>query len=201
VLDAMDGRFDVARAALGRSRDGLRDLGLNEAAISMAIFDAQAEMLAGNPAGARGALDEAEHLAAEIGDRWFQSTILVDRAHVVLAEAETAGERRAAVSRIDELPGPNDAEWCIKRHAARGKCAARDGDAATALMEARAAVELAERTEMFLFRADAWRDLAEVASRTGAADESERARATAIALYRAKGNVAAIERLCGAASR
>ena len=81
VLDTMDGRFEDARTALLRSRDGLRDLGLHEASIWMALFDAQAHMLAGNAAPARIALDEAEQLAAEIGDRWFQSTILVDRAH------------------------------------------------------------------------------------------------------------------------
>jgi hypothetical protein len=192
----MDGRFEVARAALKGSRDGLRALGLHEASIWMAMFDAQAEMLAGDAVAARIALDEAERLAAEIGDRWFQSTILVDRAHVILAGADSEEERRAAVARIDELPAPNDAEWRIKRHAARGKLSASVLDATTALNEARAAVELAERTEMFLFRADAWRDLAEVAARVGTTDEAEQARSIAFQLYGMKGNVAAIARLC-----
>jgi hypothetical protein len=48
---------------------------------------------------------------------------------------------------------------------------------------------------MFLFRADAWRDLAEVAERVGEADEAAAARATALRLYRAKGNVAAARQL------
>ena len=69
------------------------------------------------------------------------------------------------------------------------------------MTEARAAVEFAERTEMFLFRADAWRDLAEVAARVGTADEAERARSNALELYRAKGNVADIELLSEPAYR
>jgi hypothetical protein len=48
---------------------------------------------------------------------------------------------------------------------------------------------------LFLFRADAWRDLAEVAHRVGEAEEAAAARATALGLYRAKGNVAAAGQL------
>ena len=93
------------------------------------------------------------------------------------------------------MPAPNDLEWRIKRLAARGKLAAREGRAEQALEEARAAVALADPTELFLFRADAWRDLAEVAHRVGEAEEAASARATALDLYRAKGNVAAVRQL------
>ena len=48
---------------------------------------------------------------------------------------------------------------------------------------------------MFIYRADAWRDLAEVAERVGEAEEAAAARATALGLYRAKGNVAAARQL------
>jgi hypothetical protein len=48
---------------------------------------------------------------------------------------------------------------------------------------------------LFLFRADAWRDLAEVAHRVGEAEEAAAARATALGFYRAKGNVAAARQL------
>lgn len=199
VLDAMEGRFEPARVQLARSRAGLGDLGLREASVWMATFAAQVELLAGDPAGAKAALDDAERIAVEIGDRWFLSTILVDRAHVLLAWDESEEEWATAVARIEEVRAPKDTEWLIKRHSARAKLAARGDQAEVALAEARAAVELADESEMFLFRADAWRDLAEVAQRTGAAAEAERARTTALALYRAKGNSAAAERLSMAA--
>ena len=48
---------------------------------------------------------------------------------------------------------------------------------------------------MFIYRADAWRDLAEVAERVGEAGEAAAARSTALRLYRAKGNVAAARQL------
>ena len=167
VLDAMAGDFEQARDQLARSRDGLNDLGLHQASIWMAVFDAQAQLLAGDPVRAEAALADAERVAREIGDRWFLSTILVDRAHVLLAQERPAGA--AAVAAIEEVPSPNDIEWSIKRLAARGKLAAREGRAEQALEEARAAVALAEPTELFLFRTDAWRDLAEVADRVGEA--------------------------------
>ena len=132
----------------------------------MAVFDALAEMLAGDAAAAERALDDAERVAIEIGDRWFESTIRVDRAHAILAQdrPDAAAE---AVARIDDIPAPSDMEWLVKRHAARAKLAALEGDADRALGEARTATALADATGMFTFRADAHRDLAEVATRCG----------------------------------
>jgi RecB family endonuclease NucS len=54
---------------------------------------------------------------------------------------------------------------------------------------------------MFLYRADAARDLAEVARRVGARDEAVRAHAVALELYRAKGNLAAVAQLARPPSR
>ena len=160
----------------------------------MAVFDAEVRLLAGDPASAEDALDDAESVAHEIGDRLFLSTIRVERAHALLAQ-ERPEEAAAAVALIDEGPAPNDLEWRVKRLAARGKLAAREGRAEEALADARAAVALADASEMFLYRADAWRDLAEVAQRVGEAEEAAAARATALGLYRAKGNVAGARRL------
>ena len=196
VLDAMAGDFETARDQLARSRDGLTDLGLHQASIWMAVFDAQAQLLAGDPVRAEAALADAECVARQIGDRWFLSTILVDRAHVLLAQ-ERPADAAAAVAAIEEVPSPNDIEWSIKRLAARGKLAAREGRAEQALADARAAVALAEPTELFLFRTDAWRDLAEVAARVGEPEEATMARATAVRFYRAKGNMAAADQLAG----
>jgi len=190
----MAGRFDLARSELANARSGIGELGFQQASVWMAVFDAMSEMLAGDAAAAERVLEDAERIAIDIGDRWFQSTILVDRAHAVLAQdrAEAAAE---VVERIDDVPAPSDMEWRIKRHAARGKLAALRGDADHALHEARTAVALADATEMFTFRADAHRDLAEVASRCGRPAEARAATATALALYDAKENVAAATQL------
>ena len=194
VLDAMAGRFELARSDLAAAREGIAELGFQQSSVWMAVFDAMAETLAGDAAAAERVLEDAERIAIDIGDRWFQSTILVDRAHAILAQdrPDAAAE---AVARIDDLPAPRDMEWCIKRHAARGKLAAIEGNPDRALREARAATALADSTEMFTFRADAHRDLAEVATRCHRREEARAAAATALALYEAKENVAAAAQL------
>ena len=53
----------------------------------------------------------------------------------------------------------------------------------------------ADASDLFVYRADAGRDLAEVAERVGETGEAAAARATALTLYRAKGNVAAARQL------
>ncbi len=194
VLDAMAGRFERARGKLATARSGLAELGLKQASVWMAVYDAQAEMLGGDGAAAEQALDDAEQTAVEIGDQWFVSTILVDRAHAILAQdrLEAAAE---AVARIEDVPAHSDMEWLVKRHTARGKLAAREGDADRALHEARRATALADATEMFTFRADAHGDLAEVAARCGRHAEARSATTAALALYDAKENVASAARL------
>ena len=198
VLDAMAGRFELARSELAAARAGLVELGMQQASVWMAVYDAVAEMLAGDAAAAVQALEDAERIAIEIGDRWFLSTILVDRAHAVLAQADV-GAAAEAVAAIDGVAAPHDMEWQVKRHAARGKLAALQGDAESALSEARTAVALADATAMFTFRADAYRDLAEVAARSGRREDAGRATATALALYAAKENAAAVAQLRGRA--
>ena len=194
VLDAMAGRFELARGDLATARKGIAELGFQQSSVWMAVFDAMAEMLAGDAVAAERVLEDAERVAIDIGDRWFQSTILVDRAHAILAQdrPDAAAE---AVARIDHVPAPCDMEWRVKRHAARGKLAAIEGHPDRALREARAATALADSTEMFTFRADAHRDLAEVATRCDRHEEARAAAATALALYEAKENVAAAAQL------
>ena len=98
-----------------------------------------------------------------------------------------------AVAAIDEIPAPHDAEWRIKRHAARGKLAALDGDPARAGTELRAAVAIADAGEMLAFRADAHRDLALVTAAGGA--EHRAALATAGALYARKEHMTGLRAL------
>ena len=194
ILRAMTGDLEGSRAVLVDARRGLAELGLQQASVWMAVNAAYADMMAGDAAAAERALDDAERVAVEIGDRWFLSTILVDRAHAVLAGDRPDAAARA-VARIEDVPAPNDAEWRIKRHAARGRLAALQGDAELGLAEARSAIALADTTEMLTFRADAHGDLADVAARADRPAEADAALATALALYARKENVASAARL------
>jgi len=191
VLDAMGGRFGPARLEFARARAGLAELGLGQASVWMAMFDGIIEALAGDFVAAERAFDGAERIAMDIGDRWFHSTIVWERALAVLAQERSAASAEA-VARIDEIAAPGDVEWRFKRHLAHAKLAAQEGDADRALSEARLGVTLADSTDHFLFRADAHRYLAEIAARFGNAEEAETELQRALAMYRAKENVATI---------
>jgi tetratricopeptide (TPR) repeat protein len=81
------------------------------------------------------------------------------------------------------------------RFAARGRLAARDGDFDEALRLVRLAIEVAERSSYFNYRARVWLALAEVSRAAGDGANADAALAQALELYEAKGNVAAVARL------
>ena len=194
ALAAMAGRAGEAREEMAESRAGLEELGLHEASAWMALMDAQAEMLAGNPAAAASAACDAERITRSIGDRWFLSAALVDHAHAILTD-DRGDDATAAVEAIDTVLAPADMEWLIKRHTARARLAARQGHAEPGLLEARQAVELADRTDLIVFRADAYQVLASLLLRTGRAREAEEAAERSLGLCEKKENAAAAARV------
>jgi hypothetical protein len=175
---AMTGHYDEARSSMAEAREGLAGLQLGEIAAYLALLDALAETLAGDPASAERAVLEAEAIVSASGDRWYLSLIYVDLAHAVLAQHRLP-EAIEAVARIETLPAPCDAEWVIKRHTARALVAAQAGEHGRGLKDARAAVAAADATGLIVCRANAHRTLAELLWATG------RTRAAAIAARRA----------------
>jgi class 3 adenylate cyclase len=190
ALAAMDRRVGEARESMARSRAGLEELGLHEASAWMALMDAQAEMLAGSPATAASAARDTERITRAIGDRWFLSAALVDYAHALLAQ-DHIGDAVAAVEAIETVPAPSDMEWLIKRHTARARLAACQGEAEHGLSEARQAVELADRTDLIVFRAHAHHVLADLLLSAGQPQEAEEAAERSLELCESKGNAAA----------
>ncbi len=200
ALAAMDRRVGEAREGMARSRAGLEELGLHEASAWMALMDAQAEMLAGSTATAARAARDTERITRAIGDSWFLSAALVDYAHAIL-DQDPIDEAVAAVAAIDTVPAPSDMEWLIKRHTARARLAARQGDAERGLAEARQAVELADRTDLIVFRAGAHQVLADLLLSARRPREAEKAAKSSLELCEAKENVAAasqVRRFLGA---
>jgi predicted RNA polymerase sigma factor len=107
----------------------------------------------------------------------------------------------AAVAAIETVPAPSDMEWLIKRHTARARLAARQGEAEHGLSEARQAVELADRTDLMVFRADAHRVLADMLLSAGQPHDAEAAAQRSLELCEAKENAAAasqVRRFLGA---
>ena len=73
--------------------------------------------------------------------------------------------------------------------------AARQGDAERSLTETRQAVELVDQTDLIVYRADAYRVLAEVLLSAGRPQEAEEAAERSLELSEAKENVAAASRV------
>ena len=99
------------------------------------------------------------------------------------------GAAAEAVAAIDSVPAPNDIEWQVKRHAARGKLAALEGDDRRARRGARLRPPSPTRprcSPSALTRTATSRGGRAVGRR----EDAGRATATALALYAAKENVA-----------
>jgi DNA-binding SARP family transcriptional activator/tetratricopeptide (TPR) repeat protein len=190
VLLAMTGGYDQARSSMARARQGLSELGLGEMAAYLALLDAMAETLAGDPAAAERAVLDAAAIASESGDRWFLSTVHVDLAQAIIAQGRR-DDAAEAVARIDSVPAPCDSEWVIKRHAARALLAIRAADPQSALAEATAAVTAADSTSQIVFGANAYRTLADALQAADRPDEALRAAGRAVELDEAKANVIA----------
>ena len=190
VLVAMTTGYDGVREDMVRARRGLADLRLDEMGAFLALLDAVAETLSGRAAAAERAAREAERIVAGSGDRWYAAFIGVDVALAILAQGRTA-EGAAAVARIETAAAPCDMEWVIKRHMARAMLAGQEGDAAGALAEAQAAVAAADRTDLVVIAANAYRTLAAVERAAGRAPEAAAALTRALELDEAKGNAVA----------
>jgi DNA-binding SARP family transcriptional activator len=191
VLHAMTGREDDARTGMAAARAGLGELQPSSMAVYLALLDAVAETLAGDPAAAERALLDAEAIGAETGESSLLSSFVnVELAAAILAQGRL-GDAAEAVARVDTLRAPCDVEWVIKRQLARALLAARSGAPERGLGEAEAAVAQVEGTSLIVCAADAHRTLAEVLAGTGRTDDAEAAVRRALALDEAKGNLAA----------
>jgi DNA-binding SARP family transcriptional activator len=191
VLMAMTGPYDpAARNSMAEARAGLAELQLGEMAAYLALLDAVAETLAGDPAAAERAALDAEAIVAESGDRWYLSLIHVDLAHAILAQGRFP-DAADAVARIETLPAPCDVEWVIKRHTARALAAAHEGDPERGLEDAQAAVAATDATGLIVCSANANRTLAELLWATGRTDAAATAARRALALDDAKANAVA----------
>jgi hypothetical protein len=188
VLRSMAGDGHDAEALMRQSRRGLAELGLNMTGAAMAIFDSRMRLRAGDYPGAEEAVSEALRTGQRTGDRWVQSTALIDLAHVLLAQGRRADAARA-VGDIDSVPAPRDTEWRVRRLTAQSALAALSASHATAIRRADAAVAAAEGTQFVMLRCHAQAIRAPVLRRAGRPAQAADARAAALALARAKGDV------------
>jgi ATP/maltotriose-dependent transcriptional regulator MalT len=191
-LEAMLGRFDVARALCDRSKSLFLDLGLVGLLSATHWYAGSIELLAGDAERAeeevRAALahEDPERLHTQFPER---SALLGE---AVLARGDIAEAVRHTET-SERFAAPDDVYTQVGWRRVRAQAFALDGRLPEAAALAADAVRLAETTDSLDLQGDAWLSRAHVA-RLGGEGDAEGAAARAAALYEQKENLVALER-------
>jgi class 3 adenylate cyclase/tetratricopeptide (TPR) repeat protein len=190
-LQAMQGRFDEARALHVRAEATYEDLGLRLPIGGLTQIAGPVELLAGDAVAAERLLRRGFEILAGVGSNAFQAALL--------AEALYAQGRHAEA---DEFAGRAEAEAAAEEigsqvlwRGVRAKLEARRGNAGHAVRAGREGVRLAAGTDAVNMHADALVALAEALSLADRPNEATRARKDALRLYDLKENVVAAARI------
>jgi tetratricopeptide (TPR) repeat protein len=202
TLEAMLGRFDVARDLIGRASALAEELGLEASPPTQAaIGTGDIELLAADPTAAERELRPACETLERIGELGYLASaapLLADALYLQGRDDEALllTERWAP----ERLTVPEDVDAQVGWRRVRAKLLARRGDFEAAERLAREATAGAARTDFLDLRARAVADLAEVLRLAGRSEESATAFQEAIRLYEQKGNIAAAAALASTTS-
>jgi tetratricopeptide (TPR) repeat protein len=180
-------RFEEARSLMSRGAQVEEALGQHMVRAVAAQELARLELAAGNPAGARDVLLDADTILAASGERGVRSTT---QAKLAVAY-EQLGERDAALAAMElaeALGGKDDLINFVITHSVRARLALADGDHAAAGRWARSAGEYAARTDFVLDQAETKLELARVLAAGGKPDEAVAEAQEALELFEAKGD-------------
>ena len=186
---AMLGRVDEARAIIAETRAEVAERGSRlEVAVFTGQYSAEIELLAGDPVAAADFATEGCRQLESLGERYFQTPMLARLARIlcVLDRLDDADE---LVERVRRMGASNDGEAGCRWRQAKAVLLARRGHHAEAEEHVRAAVAIAETTDLLNNRADAYADLAEALALGGKADEATEALEQALERYERKENL------------
>jgi class 3 adenylate cyclase/tetratricopeptide (TPR) repeat protein len=186
-LEALDGRFDQARARAAAARPVLEGLGKRILLASQRLFAGQIELLAGDPAAAEEHLRDGYETLEALGELGNFAGLSVFLAAALHAQGRNE-EAEAVLAQATRLGNPDDAEVQILTHVIRARLLAAAGAPEVAEQLAHEAVALAARTDASSMRADALLTLAVVLRRSGENGDADASAREALTVYEAKGN-------------
>ena len=188
-LNAIVGRFAVARELIAKSNATYADLGLT-LFLAGSEHEAVVELLAGNPAAAEKSARAAYRALEEMGERAFRSTMAATLALVILEQGRD--EEADALAEVSaRLGATGDLLTQIRWRRVRARVLARRAEIQAAEALAREALAIAEATDFVNERADALIDLSHVLEESRRCEEAVAAASGAVHLYELKGNVVA----------
>ncbi len=199
---AMRGDLEKARDLLGLVRSMKIDLSeslFSEPSVADALTAASIELLDNRPRAAaeillsRGRGDVVELRPGQFDDVWPHPIVVAMLARALLGLGWYQEAER--LTRLcEEIAPPSQLDAQIKWRELRAVALAHQGELLEAERLARAAVELAGRSEQIESRAQAFADLAEFLQVAGRASEAWAPLEEALELYRRKGNLVMAER-------
>jgi tetratricopeptide (TPR) repeat protein len=195
-LEAMEGRFDAARAAVARAAERAEGGREVERYSHVSTAAAMVELLAGDAAAAERELRTACERLEEMGELGYLSSAVPPLLEALYRQGRD--EEALLLSerwRPDLLTVPEDVDAQIGWRSIRAKLLARRGDLAEAQALAREAKSMATTTEDLELRAKALTDLGEVLHLAGRSQESTAALEAALRLHERKGNIPAAAEL------
>jgi predicted ATPase/class 3 adenylate cyclase len=188
-LNAIAGRFVLARELLATSNATISDLGLT-LFLASSEHEAVVEMLAGNPTAAEQCARAAYCALEEMGERNFRSTMATTLALVILQQGrDEEAEALAEVS--SRLGATGDLVTQIRWRRIRARVLARRAEHQAAEKLAREALAISQTTDFVNDRADALIDLSHVLEAARHSDEAAATASAALDLYELKGNMVA----------
>jgi class 3 adenylate cyclase len=185
-LEALDGRFDAARARAAAARGPMEEFGRRLLLGAQRRYAGVIELLAGDAVAAEALLRDGLRTHREFGERGNAASVAADLARALHALGRE-GEADAMALEACELGNPDDVEVQVLARIARAGAKAATGAAEDAVAIAREAVDLAERTDASTLRGDALLELARALGAAGGSEAEEAAR-RALELFEAKGN-------------
>ena len=192
-LKAMNGDIGAARDLLQHNRAQLHDLGQGVYVASTAVDLARVELRGGDLARAQQAVQaDCDFLAAK-GETYILSTLWSLLALLVRDQGHDE-QALALTQRAEQATADDDTESQALWRMARAPILARQGELALAEELARRAIDLVQRTESPMLKAETQAELASVLALAGRRDEAFKAISVAIAHFEAKGDRVCAER-------
>jgi ATP/maltotriose-dependent transcriptional regulator MalT len=186
-LEAMRGRFSVARELYASSQATLIELGKTVVLAALQTWSGAAELLAGDADAAEAELRAAFETLEPMGER----ANLSSNAAALAAALHMQGrdDEAAELTRLSErLASHDDFTSQVEWRAVRAKLVARQGQLGEAERLARESVSFAEQTDCPNLHGDALLSLGETLALAGQGTEACAAFAQAHDVYEAKGN-------------
>jgi tetratricopeptide (TPR) repeat protein len=192
-LYAMVGRAEEARAALRRSCELYRDLGLEVLSGVASMHGGPVELYLGDPDAAERGLRQAMEQLERLGERGYRSTAAAWLAQALndqarYAEAEVATRLSEELASVDDTP--SQVLWRMER----ARAIARRGNLEEAERLAREALVLSEATDTLVDKGGCALALAEVLRQAGRSEEATEEATNALEAWERKGIVGYVKK-------